>query len=326
MLSRYTPPHPTPLKCKTLSDISFAACSNCWSSRFQSLITNNEFLPANEYLALSRKASDWSSEDLKRQNVVVSSLTKKMPSDLAATCFGMYFPAFVGAVCNPDGFNYHPRTHNDNGKCIIEYLLKSSLGLCCQLNIVYHNILVCDQNYFKVHRTTHTKGQPQSRYNFTSDVIAMSFQSTQELDAIYWMTADSPKTPKCIIADAEKSSDVMVIDEKMRKLQPIMMAYAVDSEVLGLVLGGNLVLRASLLKNGEVQDYEPLNKKDLSEVEVLAHVMTHLNMYFHQHCHPMTTEMRMEYQIVRSRSGSVASDSSSTNHSHYDFRPCPKDC
>ena len=63
---------------------------------------------------------------------------------------------------DPDGFNFHERTHNDNGKYILQFLIKSSLGMCKPLDLVHNEIMVCDQNYFRVHRTTHSKGQPQS--------------------------------------------------------------------------------------------------------------------------------------------------------------------
>lgn len=57
--------------------------------------------------------------------------------------------------------NFHSQMHNDNRKCAIEYLILASLGLCKSLNAVYSDIVVCENRYFRVHQTTHIKGQPQ---------------------------------------------------------------------------------------------------------------------------------------------------------------------
>ena len=85
---------------------------------------------------------------------------------------------------------------------------------------VYRDILVCSQErYFRVHHTTHTKGQPQSdpmKCYYTGDVVAMSFRTSDEQKAIEWLLPDSPRTPKCIVADAEKSSNSKVIEEKVK--------------------------------------------------------------------------------------------------------------
>ena len=146
---------------------------------------------------------------------------QKILPELNNTYFGMYLPLFIGGICNPDGFNYHTRTHNSNGKLILEYLIKASLGKCKPLNPVYRDILVCPGDkykYVRIDHTTHPKGQPHSnprKYSFTGDVVAMSFKTDDEQRAIQWMRADSPRTPKCIVGDAEQSSILTVI--KLRK-------------------------------------------------------------------------------------------------------------
>ena len=91
----------------------------------------------------------------------------------------------------------------------------------------------------------------------------MSFRTSDHHRAIQWMRADSPRTPKCIIADAEESSSIAVIDQKVVKMKSVLAAYSVRREVLGLVLGGNLMLRAIRLKEGDIEEYDPLNHLDI---------------------------------------------------------------
>ena len=197
--------------------------------------------------------------------------------------------------------------HNDNGKCAIEYLILASLGLCKSLNAVYSNIVVCEDRYFRVHRNTYIKGQPQS--NPTSDVIVMAF-STQDVNkAINWIFSDSPRTPKLILADAEASSNVKKIQDKIQILQAAMNAYSVGGRwLLGLILAGNIMmLKAYILSEGEFEVYSPLHNKDLSEIRDLVHVMKVLNVFIHNHCSEMSEGFRSTLPIVRSRSSSVAS-------------------
>ena len=110
------------------------------------------------------------------------------------------------------------------------------------------------------------------------NVVATAFKATDELKAIEWMRADSLRTPKCIVADAERSSNPNIIEDKVQKLKLVMKAHSVDQEVLGLVLGRNL---AVVLKEGIVEIYDPLNSKDLSEVQDLADTIGNLNSYLH---------------------------------------------
>ena len=59
--------------------------------------------------------------------------------------------------------------------------------------------------------------------------------------AVEWMRRDSPRTPKYIIADAERSSLKVVIDEKITKMKSALKAYSTQGrDVLGLVLGGGI--------------------------------------------------------------------------------------
>ena len=305
-----------------------AECPHCFPTSLPSLIIR-DLLPGHDYLALARKISQWTPTDKKRQQKIVEAV-QKIPSEFENTSFGIYFPLLVGAVCDPDGFSFHERTQNSNGKLIFEYLIKASLGKCKPINRVYQDIIVCrkEQCYFRIHHTTHSKGQPQSdptKYYFTGDVVAMSFRTSDQHRAIQWMRADSPRTPKCIIADAKKSSSIAVIDQKVVKMKSALAAYSVRREVLGLVLGGNLVLRAIRLKEGDIEEYDPLNDLDLSEVVDLSRTLRELNSYLHSTCLPMT-ELRLDFPVVRSRSASVvssdlASTHSSSTHSSYNLRP-----
>ena len=178
---------------------------------------------------------------------------------------GLHCPLFIGVVCDPDGFIFHARTQNSNEipiLLILEYLIKAFLGKCIPLNNVYREIhkkniaffvyikphipkgnQQCvsgnpqeERCFFRIHQTIHSKGQPQSdptKYHYTGDVIAMSFKTTNEQKVVKWMRVASSHTPKGIVADAEKSSNVRVIEEK---LKAAMKVYHIDREVLGLVL------------------------------------------------------------------------------------------
>lgn len=66
----------------------------------------------------------------------------------------------------------------------------------------------------------------------------MSFWTDDKL-VVEWMRQDSPRTPKCIIADVERSSLKVVIDQKVTKTKSVLKAYSTEGrEVLGVVLGG----------------------------------------------------------------------------------------
>ena len=81
-------------------------------------------------------------------------------------------------------------------------------------------------------------------YHYTGDAVAMAFRMCDERKAVEWMRADSPRTPKCVIGAAERSSIAGAIDDKVEKMKSIMKAYSIHGEILGLVLGGSLVLQA----------------------------------------------------------------------------------
>lgn len=135
---------------------------------------------------------------------------------------------------------------NSNGKWILEYLIKASLGTCKPLNTVYQDILVCqdpsqeEQCYFRIDHSTHSRGQPHSdpTNHYTGDVVAMAIKSSDQWKAVEWMRADSPRTPKCIIGDAERSCVPEAIADKMTKMRCVLRVYNVHREVLGLVVGG----------------------------------------------------------------------------------------
>ena len=210
-------------------------------------------------------------------------------------------------------------------------LLKASLGKCSEFGIMFPDILVCqrEQCYFRVHCTTHSRWQSHSdptRYQYTSDVVVMSFRTDDKDLVVEWMRRDSPRTPKYIIADAERSSLKVVIDRKVTKMKSALKAYSTGGrEVLGLVLGGDLLLQAVRYKDGVCTYYTPLHEKDLSEVSDLATVLQNLNSYLHSTCLRMDSETRSSLPIVRSRSSSVASFSETSNASsvpsHYNLRP-----
>ena len=309
-----------------------AGCCHCYTTEISNLVTNKEFLPPHDFLALARKASSWSAADKTRRKNIETAI-QKVPDSLRSTSFGKYFPSFIATVCNPDGFNFHERTHNSNGKWIMANLIKASLGKCSEISIMYLEILVCEheQCYFRVHSTTtHSRRQPHSDptiYQYTSDVVVMSFRTDDKDSAVEWMRQDSPRTPKCIIADVERSSLKIVIDERITKMKSALKAYSTQGrEVLGLVLGGNLELQAVQYKHGDCNYYDPLHGKDLSEVSDIAAVLLNLNVYLHSSCLTMNNESRSSLPIVRSRSSSVASFSetsivASSVSSHYNLRP-----
>ena len=104
-----------------------------------------------------------------------------------------------------------------------------------------------------------------------SDVVVMSFRTDNKDLAVEWMTQDSPRTPKCILADVERSSLKVDIDEKVTKMKSALKAYSTQGrEVLGLVLGGNLMLQVVQYKDGDCNCYNPLHGKDLSEISDIA--------------------------------------------------------
>ena len=277
-------------------------------------------------ILLARKPALWSAFDRKRQEKVLKAV-QKIPSHLSGTSFERNFPSLVGAICDPDGFNFHERTQNSNGKVIIERLLKASLGMCKSLNMVYKDILVCreQQCFFRIHHTTHSRGQPHSdpkMYHYTGDVVAMAFKTSDEQKAVEWMRVDSPRTPKCVIGDAERSSTAAAIHDKVEKMKYVMKAYSVHGEILGLVLGGNLVLQAIRLKDSVMENCDPLHGMDLSEVEDLSKTLRELNSYLHGACLSMTEQLRLDFPVIRSRSASVVSSPEySSGHSHYNLRP-----
>ena len=71
------------------------------------------------------------------------------------------------------------------------------------------------------------------------------------------MRADYPHTPKCIIGDAKTSCSPTVVSQKVVNIKSILAAHSVRREVLGLVLGRNLMLQAVRLKDGVMEDYDP---------------------------------------------------------------------
>ena len=60
--------------------------------------------------------------------------------------------------------------------------------------------------------------------------------------------------------------------------------------------GGNLALQVTILKG--VKTYDPLNGKDLSEVDGLRATLRELNMFLHRSCLPMTEELRLDFRVV----------------------------
>ena len=229
-----------------------AGCCHCYTTEINNLVTNKEFLPPHDFLALARKASSWSAADKTRRKNIEAAI-QNVPDSLRSTSFGKYFPSFIA-----DGFYFHERTHNSNGKWIMANLIKASLGKCSEISIMYPEILVCEheQCYFRVRSTTtHSRRQPHSDptiYQYTSDVVVMSFRTDDKDSAVEWMRQDSPRTPKCIIADVERSSLKIVIDESITKMKSALKALVhKGGRCLGWCWGGNLELQAVQYKHGD---------------------------------------------------------------------------
>ena len=184
--------------------LSAGCCQQCFPTEITDLIMNKDFLPPVDYLALARKLSYISDADRLRWERISPALEAHMPEDLQDTAFGNNLPHFLGAVCNPDGFNFHGKTHNSNGKVILEMLIKSSLGKCHRMSLMQPQILVCPTSncYFRVHGSSHTRAQLHTGptlNKYTGDVIVISFQIAQRDRVVDWMIADSPQMPKCIV-------------------------------------------------------------------------------------------------------------------------------
>ena len=128
-----------------------------------------------------------------------------MPDSLGSTSFGEYFPSFVSTLCVPDGFNFHDRTHNSNGKWM---LLKAFLGKCFRLALCFQ-IFWCvnaSSAIFEYTAPPTREGSLILILQDISDVVIMSFRTNGNDLVVEWMRRDSPWTPKCIIADADRSS------------------------------------------------------------------------------------------------------------------------
>ena len=153
---------------------------------------------------------------------------------------------------------------------------------------------------------THTEGQPHSDLTlncYTGDVVVTALRMPDTNKDIGWLLEDSPRTPKMILADAESSSDVNKVKVKVTTLQAAMKAYSIDGRcVLGLILGGNMMLKVYTVSEGQFMEYPPLHNKDLSEMA------------------EMTEEIRSTLLIVRSRSSSVVSTHSSASGHEYSLR------
>ena len=52
-------------------------------------------LPSSDYLALSRKSSEWTPSDEWRQQAIIEAVVQMIPQTLTSTCFGVYFPQYV---------------------------------------------------------------------------------------------------------------------------------------------------------------------------------------------------------------------------------------
>ena len=113
----------------------------------------------------------------------------------------------------------------------------------------------------------------------------MAFSSSKEEDAIDYLTLDLPKTPKVLIADAKPTITTSAITTKLESLKrQVQAAYRVaaysvcEQEILGLLIGGNMVVDALLLSNGELSTYQPLDGMDLTQPDDLVTVTRLLNM------------------------------------------------
>ena len=284
------------------------ACSSCWSDEVEKVIAK---LPTN-YTVITRKQSQFTRQDNEQRQEIVKYVLNSMPSTMPEGAAFRHFPPFVRCMCSPDGSNYHMKMHNDNGKCIIESLIITSLGLCTSLNCVYNNIFRCGTKYFRVHKTTHPSHQlqsDQSTYRKTADVVVMAFSTRDEQDAIDYLTLDSPKTPKVLIADTEAAVTSTAITAKVEVLKKQVETYNIEGQdTMGLLVGGNMVVSAVHLSNGVLSEYEPLDGKDLTRPNDLAETAVLLNSYLHDvAAKEMTDAIRASYPLLRSRSASVAS-------------------
>jgi hypothetical protein len=176
------------------------------------------------------------------------------------------------------------------------------------------DIYKCKNKYFRVLRTTHTAHQPQSDqtvYGKTADVVVMGFSCSDERWSEY-LTLDSPKTPKILIADAESSESKPVIASKVDSLTTQLLAYSVNGrDVLGLLVSGSMQVTALFASKGRVERYKELDGIDLTRVSSVVHTMKCLNAYLHKAANEeMTEELRQTLPITRSRSASVVTTSS----------------
>ena len=99
-----------------------------------------------------------------------------------------------------------------------------------------------------------------------------------------------------------------------------MNAYSVGRRcLLGLILAGNMILKAYILSEGEFEVYSPSYNQDLSEIRDLIHVMTVLNAFIHSHCSEMSEELCSTLPVVRSRSSVVSTPSYYTSGSEHGY-------
>ena len=229
----------------------------------------------------------YTSEDNEQRQKVITYVLSSMPSMPEDTAFKQ-FASFIRCMCSPDGLNYHLRMNNDNGKCIVESLIITSLGMCRQLNSVYSNIYKCERKYFRVHKTTCPLYQPQldqTTYRNIADVVVMAFSSDVEKIAVDYLMLDLPRTPKVLIADAEAGMSPAAITYKFGTLERQLRAYNIAGQsILGLLVGGSLVINAKLLSNGELSDYKALDSLDLTRPNDIAAAAVQLNYYLAARC------------------------------------------
>lgn len=94
----------------------------------------------------------------------------------------------------------------------------------------------------------------------------LGFKTLSGIDAVCYLTLDSPKTPKIIIADAELSVETTVIAAKMKSsLEEQLHAYSVNKQaVLGLLVGSNMMLHAIRIEDGVISKFHEIVEKDLT--------------------------------------------------------------
>ena len=156
---------------------------------------------------------------------------------------------------------------------------------------------------------------------YTGDVVVMGLMTDNVDDAVEWMLEDCPKTPKIVIADAETSSDPAQIRRKIHQMEAAMLAYSVGhTPIVGLVIGANLIVYASVMKGDSIEPYAPLDGRDLSDLMDVIGTMKELNCFIHTNSVSMTKEMRSSFPIVRSRSASVCSSTDSSSRPRYNLR------